>query len=137
MAITLHAVDPARHDRAVVFAVDGKYARFALFAATQIAALHPQRDFDIVICWMVEDLAAPPTLAHLGIRFCRVMTEDAFDGLRLDAAKHVDYEFFGVPGSGWLHEAQFNFDQRQGRASAHLPMRDVHGCQRRGGQMHK
>ncbi len=74
MAITLHAVDPARHDRAVVFAVDGKYARFALFAATQIAALHPVRDFDIVICSMVEDLAAPPTLAHLGIRFCRVTT---------------------------------------------------------------
>ena len=38
-----------------------------------------------------------------------------FDGLRLDAAKHVDYEFFGLPGNGWLHEAQFNFDQRYGR----------------------
>ncbi len=87
MAIILHAVDPARHDRAVVFAVDGKYARFALFAATQIAALHPVRDFDIVICSMVEDLAAPPTLAHLGIRFCRVTTGDAFDGLRLDPGR--------------------------------------------------
>lgn len=38
-----------------------------------------------------------------------------FDGLRLDAAKHVDYEFFGLPGNGWLHEAQYNFDQRRGR----------------------
>jgi hypothetical protein len=38
-----------------------------------------------------------------------------FDGLRLDAAKHVDYEFFGLPGNGWLHEAQYNFDQRYGR----------------------
>jgi len=38
-----------------------------------------------------------------------------FDGLRLDAAKHVDYEFFGTPGNGWLHEAQWNFDQRRGR----------------------
>jgi len=38
-----------------------------------------------------------------------------FDGLRLDAAKHVEYEFFGLAGNGWLHEAQYNYDQRHGR----------------------
>jgi len=38
-----------------------------------------------------------------------------FDGLRLDAAKHVDTEFFGSSSVGWLHEAQHNFDARHGR----------------------
>jgi hypothetical protein len=37
-----------------------------------------------------------------------------FDGLRLDAGKHVPYEFFGTRGSGFLHEAQWNFNQRRG-----------------------
>jgi hypothetical protein len=37
-----------------------------------------------------------------------------FDGLRLDAGKHVPYEFFGWRGAGFLHEAQYNFNQRRG-----------------------
>ncbi|MBC8097672.1 MAG: hypothetical protein H7Y43_17870, partial [Akkermansiaceae bacterium] len=35
-----------------------------------------------------------------------------YDGFRLDAAKHVVREFYGGPGSGFLNDAQWNFDQR-------------------------
>lgn len=37
-----------------------------------------------------------------------------YDGLRLDAGKHTPYEFFGWRGSGFLHEAQWNYAQRRG-----------------------
>lgn len=37
-----------------------------------------------------------------------------YDGLRLDAGKHVPWEFFGTRGSGFLHEAQWNYAQRRG-----------------------
>jgi glycosidase len=37
-----------------------------------------------------------------------------YDGFRLDAGKHVVREFYGPRGSGFLHEAQWNFDQRRG-----------------------
>lgn len=37
-----------------------------------------------------------------------------YDGLRLDAGKHTPYEFFGWRGSGFLHEAQWNYTQRRG-----------------------
>ena len=37
-----------------------------------------------------------------------------YDGMRLDAGKHVPREFFGTRGSGFLHEAQYNFNQRRG-----------------------
>ncbi|MDD3603714.1 MAG: alpha-amylase family glycosyl hydrolase [Kiritimatiellae bacterium] len=37
-----------------------------------------------------------------------------YDGLRIDAAKHTPYEFFGWRGAGFLHEAQWNFSQRRG-----------------------
>lgn len=37
-----------------------------------------------------------------------------YDGLRLDAGKHVPWEFFGTRGSGFLHEAQWNYTQRRG-----------------------
>jgi len=36
------------------------------------------------------------------------------DGLRLDAGKHTPYEFFGWEGTGFLHEAHWNFTQRRG-----------------------
>ena len=54
MAVTLEASTPARADRAVVFACDGQYARYAMLAAEQIARLHPARDFDICLCYMDE-----------------------------------------------------------------------------------
>lgn len=37
-----------------------------------------------------------------------------YDGLRLDAGKHVPWEFFGQKGAGFLHEAQYNYNQRRG-----------------------
>lgn len=41
-----------------------------------------------------------------------------YDGFRLDAGKHVVREFYGGPGETgkFLHEAQWNFDQRRGNA---------------------
>ncbi len=37
-----------------------------------------------------------------------------YDGLRLDAGKHVPKEFFGSKAQGFLHEAQYNFSSRRG-----------------------
>lgn len=39
-----------------------------------------------------------------------------FDGVRLDAPKHVCADFFGLPGNpnGFLHNIQYNFDTRRG-----------------------
>lgn len=37
-----------------------------------------------------------------------------YDGLRLDAGKHVEYEFFGWKGDGFLHEAQWSYNARRG-----------------------
>ena len=87
MAVTLEAATPPRAERAVVFACDGHYARFAMVAAEQIARLHPERDFDICLCYMDERPPEPPGLAHVGIRYCRVTTGDLFDGLRLDKGR--------------------------------------------------
>ena len=41
-----------------------------------------------------------------------------YDGFRLDAGKHVVREFYGGPGQTgtFLHEAQWNFDQRRGNS---------------------
>lgn len=36
-----------------------------------------------------------------------------YDGLRLDAGKHTPHEFFGTEASGFLHEAEYNFDLRR------------------------
>jgi hypothetical protein len=87
MAIRLESPQPARASRAVVFACDGHYARFALFAAEQIARLNPTRDFDICLCAMGEDLAAPPGLVGKRLRLCRVETDGIFRSLRLDARR--------------------------------------------------
>ncbi len=37
-----------------------------------------------------------------------------FDGVRLDAPKHVIADFFGQPGWGFNHEIQFNYKHRRG-----------------------
>ena len=58
MAITLEASAPPRSDRAVVFAGDARWVRFALLAADQIARLHPARDFDICLC--TDEPVVPP-----------------------------------------------------------------------------
>lgn len=41
-----------------------------------------------------------------------------YDGLRLDAPKHCIADFLGLPGSGFLHEAQWNFQNRRGYSTA-------------------
>jgi hypothetical protein len=87
LSITLQASAPATSDRAVVFACDGRYLPYALFAAARIAALHPARDFDMCICALGETLSVPSNLAPLGMRVCRVETGGALAGLRLDARR--------------------------------------------------
>jgi hypothetical protein len=87
MAIPMKTSRPARHDRAVVFACDGNYAKYALFAADQIARLAPERNFDICLCAMGEDLASVPSLDRHGFRFCRIGAEGIFTGLNLDARR--------------------------------------------------
>lgn len=87
MAISLNASSPARHRKAVVFACDGNYARYALFAADQIARAHPDRDFDICLCAMGETLAPVESLSHHGFRYCDVGAEGVFTGLNLDARR--------------------------------------------------
>lgn len=87
MTISLTASCPATHDKAVVFACDSNYARYALFAADQIARLHPNRDFDICLCAMGEDLAPVESLAKRGFRYCRIGAEGIFAGLNLDARR--------------------------------------------------
>jgi len=47
-----------------------------------------------------------------------------FDGLRLDAAKHVEWEFFGERGRGFLHEAQYNYNLRRGYSDGDLDEAD-------------
>ena len=37
-----------------------------------------------------------------------------YDGCRFDAPKHVIGDFFGLPGSGFNHEIQYNYDLRRG-----------------------
>ena len=87
MAVTAHTAAPARFDRAVVFACDTNYARFAWFAAAQIARLNPDRDFDICLCAPGEDLPPVPGLADLGVRLCRIETDGIFADLSLDARR--------------------------------------------------
>ena len=50
MAIGLACEGEQRADTAIVFAADGNYLRYAAFAAAQIAALAPERRFDICLC---------------------------------------------------------------------------------------
>ena len=47
MSITLEASAAATSDRAVAFACDWRFLPYALFAAEQIARLHPAR----ACCW--------------------------------------------------------------------------------------
>ncbi len=55
-----------------------------------------------------------------------------YDGFRLDAAKHVIREFYGGPGGGFLHEAQWNFDQRRGFTyNQNVPDNYTNGVRRR------
>lgn len=87
MGITFDASRPARSDRAVVFACDGRYLPYALVAADRLAALHPVRDFDICLCALDETLVVPESLARLELRACRIATGGLLSGLRTDARR--------------------------------------------------
>lgn len=90
MGMTCTSDRPARHRRAVVFACDEGYLPYALFAISRIAALHPERDFDICLCTGVSPVEIPASLADLDIRLCQVDVGDMFDGLRLDPGRSPD-----------------------------------------------
>jgi len=77
---------PAAAEKAVVFACDGNYARFALFAAAQIDRLAPGRDFDICLCAMEPPVPAP-SLEAARVRFCRIDTGGVFGAMKLDARR--------------------------------------------------
>ncbi|MFA3920104.1 glycosyltransferase family 8 protein [Ruegeria hyattellae] len=73
-----------------MFCCDQNYLVFAAHAISQIAALHPDRDFDICLCYGERPVTIPESLAHLDIRLCHVQTGDLFQGLRLDPGKSHD-----------------------------------------------
>ncbi len=84
--ISMKADRAASARRAVVFACDSGYLPFALMAAGQIAALHPDRDFDICLC-SDAPLDVPEAFANLGLRVVEVSAAGVFSGLRLDRGK--------------------------------------------------
>lgn len=90
MAITVQSSGPARSRQAVVFCCNAAYLPFALHAAAQIAALSPDRSFDICLCCSEAWLDVPPALDHLGLRICRIDVGEVFAGLRLDANRTHD-----------------------------------------------
>lgn len=78
---------PPRARHAIVFCADANYMPFAAHAASQIAALHPERDFDICLADAAE-IALPETLAPLGLRRIRLFPGDTFDQFDLDARRN-------------------------------------------------
>lgn len=87
MAFSFEASAPAMSDRAMVLACDGRYLPYALFAAARLAALHPDRDFDICLCALGEALTVPPSLEPLRLRVCTIETGGALAALPLDARR--------------------------------------------------
>lgn len=77
------STQPATSRHAVVFCCDANYLPYALFAAAQIAAQHPTRDFDICLC-SAAPLDIPQSLAALRIRLCVIDAGTALDGLGTD-----------------------------------------------------
>ncbi|KQI70113.1 hypothetical protein AN189_01575 [Loktanella sp. 3ANDIMAR09] len=84
--ITAAFSKPAAHRRAVVFCCDAGYLPFALHAATQIAGLQRDRQFDICIVTM-DDLTIPDSLTAHGLRLIKVTTDGAFADLPRDARR--------------------------------------------------
>ena len=72
--------------KAVAFCCDDNYLPYALFAACQIAELHPERDFDICIC-DTEPPVIPVSLAHYGIRSVGIASEKSLVEFELDARR--------------------------------------------------
>ena len=94
MRVSVESDRPARHRHAVVFCCDDNYLPYAAFAAAQLAALAPERDFDIVIC-ADTPLDLPATL---DLRRCAIDAGGMFDGFGLDARRTVStYLRLAVP----------------------------------------
>ncbi|TQS70330.1 glycosyltransferase family 8 protein [Rhodobacteraceae bacterium] len=81
---------PARHRKAIIFCCDMGYLPYAALAIEQIATRHPDRDFDICICFNERAVTLPDSLAHLQVRLIKVSYGDLFEGLRLDQGKSAD-----------------------------------------------
>lgn len=95
----ISASEPAKFRQAVVFCCDQNYLAFACLAATQIAAAHPDRDFDICLCSDAL-LSLPKTLEPFGLRLVHVGIDDRFSGLRLDARRtHAAYLRLALPNA--------------------------------------
>jgi len=88
--VTVTASGPARHRKAVIFCSDRNYLVYAAHAALQIAALHPDRDFDICFAYGERPVTIPDSLAHVAFRTLHIDTGDLFQGLRLDKGKSHD-----------------------------------------------
>ncbi len=88
--INITASVPAQFRKAIIFCCDQNYLVFAAHAASQIASLHSNRDFDICICYGERPVEIPKSLEHLNIRLCHVDTGNLFQGLRLDPGKSHD-----------------------------------------------
>lgn len=86
--VRLEASRPATSEHAVVFTCDGPFARFAMMAARQIADRHPDRDFDICLCYDTSLPPEPAGLADLRIRFCRIDSGTLLDDLRLEPGRN-------------------------------------------------
>jgi hypothetical protein len=86
MLIPAQSDRPATSRKAVAFCCDANYLPYALFSASQIAMLHPGRDFDICLCH-TGPLVVPASLARHGFRTIRIDCAGVFDGFGLDARR--------------------------------------------------
>lgn len=84
------ATRPARHKSAIILCCDANYLPFALCALEQIAALHPDRDFDLCLCNSASRPDVPESLSHLDVRICHIDIGGVFAGLRLDPGRTAD-----------------------------------------------
>lgn len=78
---------------AVVFCSDEKGLPFALFAASQIACLAPQRDFDILICGF-EKLVIPARFENLGIQAQNFDFTEQIADLKIEDMGHLTNQAF-------------------------------------------
>ncbi|OWY02804.1 hypothetical protein B6V75_13110 [Thioclava sp. F1Mire-8] len=86
MEIDLACSKPAQHRNAIAFCCDGAYPPYAAHAAAQIAALHPDRDFDICIV-SAEPVTLPDSPEALGLRRCSFDPEPIFAGFSTDRGR--------------------------------------------------
>lgn len=89
---------PAGARAAVCFCCDRRYLPYAAFAAGQIADLHPERAFDIILAGS-EPLPDLPLLTRYGVRTLEIDMGNRFDGLRLDSRRtSAVYLRLALPG---------------------------------------